>query len=265
MHILVLGATGNIGPILVRELLSAGHTIVIYARSPHKLPSDIATHPSVVVVKGELADEAGVRSALSTPPPPPLSTTTTTAADSQQEDFSDPTSNSNSKVTAVISTLGPPVSILGALRYPPGTPLANGISIFIREMKELAVNRLIALGTASMKDPMDKRDPVFAALVLGVHVSAPRAYADVVAINKVIRESHLGLGEGTAGETTASAGWTIARVPLLTNGETREYQVGYVGDGQRTTTLTRVAFAAFVVDELERAEFGGRAPLVTVP
>ena len=77
------------------------------------------------------------------------------------------------------------------------------------------------------------------------------AYNDVVAINEVIRGS--------------DRAWTIARVPILNNGETREYQLGYIGDGQRTTTLTRIGFASFVIDELQKNECIHKAPLVTLP
>lgn len=71
------------------------------------------------------------------------------------------------------------------------------------------------------------------------------------------------------GETISKEGsdlaWTIARVPFLTNGETREYQTGYLGDGKRTTTLARVGYAAFIVDELKNNEWVKKRPFLSVP
>lgn len=303
MHILVLGGTGGIGPILIRELLGAGHTLVVYARSPQKIASDISSHPGVVVVKGELNDAAAVKAALCTPVPVPASASRTDGdgdgdadTDTDADAAKSPTTSA-STVHAVVSALGPPVSVLGALRYPSNTPLAHGYAVLVDTMRALGLSRLIALGTASMPDPRDKRDAFFAAMAMGVHVSAPKAYKDVVAVNKVIRESGLGEVPGPVPFPDANAnanvdegdmqtmavdptdpaqhamraervkrgGWTIARVPVLTNGETREYQLGWLGDGSRTTTLTRVGFAAFVVDELERVEYAGQAPFVTMP
>ncbi|THG93413.1 hypothetical protein EW145_g8382, partial [Phellinidium pouzarii] len=64
MHVLVLGGTGGIGPLLIRELLVAEHTVVVYARSPQKVPSDISSNPSVTIVKGDLTDAGAMSSAL---------------------------------------------------------------------------------------------------------------------------------------------------------------------------------------------------------
>ncbi|KAH8117124.1 NAD-binding protein [Phellopilus nigrolimitatus] len=216
MHVLVLGGTGGIGPLLVRELLATSHTVVVYARSPQKVPSDISSNPGVTVVQGELTDAAALASALV-------------------------------GVHAVVSALGP------SARHPPGTPLAKGYAVVIAQMKEVGVPRLIALGTGSITDEHDKSDKVFWLLVGGVSLLAHNAYKDIVAVGETIRAS----GDALA--------WTIARVPLLTNGQTREYQTGYLGDGKRTTTLPRLAFSTFIVDELERNDFVRKAPMLSVP
>ncbi|KAI5122203.1 hypothetical protein M0805_002692 [Coniferiporia weirii] len=214
MHVLVLGGTGGIGPLLIRELVGASHTVVIYARSPEKVPSDISSNPSVTIVKGELTDADTLTPALE-------------------------------GVHAVVSALGP------STFHPAGTPLAKGYAVVLACMHSKGVARIIALGTASIPDDRDRRDLAYWLLVNGVALLARTAYKDIVAIGETVR------GAG------ADLAWTIARVPILTNNESREYQTGYLGDGRRTTTLSRVAFAAFVVDELEKNECVRMAPLLS--
>lgn len=58
MRFLVLGATGPSGVLFIREALSVYQscTIVVYARNPQKLPPDLASHASLVIIKGELTN-----------------------------------------------------------------------------------------------------------------------------------------------------------------------------------------------------------------
>ena len=205
MRVLVLGGTGAIGVLQIRDLLDASHTVVVYARSPEKLPDDITTNSGVTIVKGDLTDEAALAGALD-------------------------------GVQAVVSSLGP------SAFNPPGNPIAKGYALLIKLMREAGIKRLIALGTASIKDDFDKKDTVFWLAVQTVKYGARHAYSDIVAVGETIR---------TDG---ADLDWTIARVPILTNGETRENQAGYLGDGKRNTTLTRIGYSTFVIDELRLNE-----------
>lgn len=220
MRVLILGATGGIGVLLVEEALSAGHTVVVYARSPEKLPESLQNNPQVVICKGQLDDAQAL-------------------SDAMQD------------VDAVLSALGPAVS-RGPL-HPKGEPLAHGYSLVIRVMKERGVTRLIALGTPSIKDPKDKFSLKMATVITGVATLARTAYKDVVAIGETIR---------TEGDTLE---WTIARVPILHSCSDKHFVAGYVGDGQTTMTLSRIAFTAFVLQELERKEWVKAAPLITSP
>ncbi|KAF1357580.1 hypothetical protein EJ07DRAFT_167496 [Lizonia empirigonia] len=54
--ILALGGTGPAGICLLRELLHRNHTVVAYARSPSKIPTDLSSNPHLSVVKGEMND-----------------------------------------------------------------------------------------------------------------------------------------------------------------------------------------------------------------
>ncbi|KAF8591762.1 NAD(P)-binding protein [Ramaria rubella] len=154
MHVLVIGATGGVGQLLVELVLRESHTVVIYARTPSKLPEALTSNPSVTVVKGELTDREALKGALS-------------------------------GVHAVVSALGPSTK-KGPL-HPSGTPLAKAYALLLGVMHEQGVKRIILLGTASMKDPHDKFNLEFWVLVNGVALFAHSAYKDVVAIGETIR------------------------------------------------------------------------------
>ncbi len=154
-------------------------------------------------------------------------------------------------VEAVVSALGPPVN--KGLFYPSYTPLAKAYSLVIKAMKRHEVKRLIALGTPSIKDEHDKFDIIFKSLVTGVSLFAHGAYNDIVAVGEVIR------GEG------GDLAWTIARVPILTREPKKDVVAGYIGDGVVKPYLSRAAFAAFVVQQLESEEWLRKAPLISSP
>jgi uncharacterized protein YbjT (DUF2867 family) len=61
MKLLVLGATGRTGRLVVEQALAAGHTVTALVRSPEKLT---ASHPDLRVVTGEATDTSAVSSAL---------------------------------------------------------------------------------------------------------------------------------------------------------------------------------------------------------
>lgn len=113
------------------------------------------------------------------------------------------------------------------------------------------VKRLIAIGTASIKDPNDKFNLSFWMMVNVVKTVAYYAYKDVIAIGEKIR---------TDGKDLV---WTIVRVPLLTNSESMDRIAGYVGDGKASVNLSRAALAAFVIAELEKNEWTKKSPLLS--
>ncbi|KAF8519334.1 NAD-P-binding protein [Hysterangium stoloniferum] len=219
MHVLVIGATGGVGLLVIEYLLRESHTVVIYARTPSKLPENLSSNPSVTVIKGELTDREALKTALT-------------------------------GVHGVISALGPAVK-KGPL-HPSGTPLAKAYELILEVMRELAVRRLIILGTASMKDPNDKFSLEFWTLVNGVALFAHNAYKDVVAIGETVRSD-------------PDAIWTIVRVPILTDKMDDHFIAGYVGDKHTKPWLPRRAFAAFVTEELSKNQWIRKQPLISSP
>jgi uncharacterized protein YbjT (DUF2867 family) len=61
MNLLVLGATGRTGHLVVEQALAAGHTVTALVRSPEKLAT---AHPNLRVVAGEATDPSAVSRAL---------------------------------------------------------------------------------------------------------------------------------------------------------------------------------------------------------
>lgn len=218
MRVLVLGGTGAIGQLLIQELLkSTDYEVVVYARSPQKLPDSISKHPRVIIKEGGLTEAPKLAHALE-------------------------------GVSAVLSALGPPVSPF----QPPGTPIANGYATLIDRMTDAGITRLIVLGTASMADNAhDKFDSVFFTAKQSIRFLTPRAFKEVIKIQEIVTKEE-------------ALEWTIARVPFLSDGETSEYQVGYLGDGKRNTTLPRKAFAAYIVDELKDKKWVKKLPLISL-
>jgi nucleoside-diphosphate-sugar epimerase len=219
MHFLILGGTGPTGIELTRQLVQKHPegTILIYARSPEKVPDDLKNNKVVTVVVGQLTDQEKLSEALTS-------------------------------VDVVLSALGPSVT-KGPL-HPLNTPLANAYKSLIELMHKQGVKRLICLGTPSIEDPHDKFNFAMAALVTGVKTLAYPAYKDVVAIGDTVRQQGGDLD------------WTIARVPLLNTGESKEVIAGYIGDGKTNTQLSRAGFAAFVVNEIQTRVWVQKAPLI---
>ncbi|PFH54741.1 hypothetical protein AMATHDRAFT_134061 [Amanita thiersii Skay4041] len=153
MRLIVFGATGPTGICLVRKCLTAlpSATIVLYVRSPGKLPHDIAVNPAVIVIEGLL-------------------------------DNVDAMSNAIKNANIVLSALGPTGPI-----YPSNTPLAGAYTRIIDLMHQHNIRRLICLGATSIKDSNDKHSVTFSLLINGVAIFAKNAYNDMVAIGDTIR------------------------------------------------------------------------------
>ena len=100
MRLLILGGTGPLGILVIRKVLESHPTahIVIYARSPEKLPAELASNTSISITKGDLSETVKLSA----------------AADG---------------VDVVPSTLGP------VYPHPKGAPIANAYSILIKAMK----------------------------------------------------------------------------------------------------------------------------------
>ncbi len=56
MTILVAGATGATGRLLVEQLLNRGHTVKVIVRSPDSLPANLKNHDRLIVIHTNILD-----------------------------------------------------------------------------------------------------------------------------------------------------------------------------------------------------------------
>jgi uncharacterized protein YbjT (DUF2867 family) len=61
MKVVVFGATGSTGRLVVAAALAAGHDVTAFVREPKRMP---LTHPQLRVVQGDVMDPASVASAM---------------------------------------------------------------------------------------------------------------------------------------------------------------------------------------------------------
>jgi len=66
MKVLLVGATGNLGIRLVAALLTHGHSVVAFVRSPNKLESLLPTsvYRQIAVVQGDATDRVSIKRAI---------------------------------------------------------------------------------------------------------------------------------------------------------------------------------------------------------
>jgi nucleoside-diphosphate-sugar epimerase len=153
MRLLILGSTGPTGILLIRQALAdlpSGSTISLFVRNPDKIPSDLASNPSITVHVGQLTGLASLEKSFE-------------------------------GVDAVVSALGPRGS------HPSGTPIAIAFKHIIDLMHKHGVKRLLTLATASIPDTQDKFNFVYSAMVWTVSLLVRNAYKDIVAIGETIK------------------------------------------------------------------------------
>jgi nucleoside-diphosphate-sugar epimerase len=152
MKVTVFGATGEIGRLVVDDLLIGGHGVTAYVRNPGKLGHK---DPRLVTISGELSDEARIQQAVR---------------------GSD----------AVISALGPLLRCGST-----GTPVADGTKNIVAAMQSEHVGRYIGLATPSVPDERDSPTlkatilPVIAGLLF------PNALHELVGMTTAVTQSDL--------------------------------------------------------------------------
>lgn len=152
MHVTVFGGTGQIGSLVLRHLLDAGHEVTALVRSPEKMT---VSDPRLAVVVGELSDTDAVERVV---------------------DGAD----------AVISTLGPPIDPLKE-----GAPLTDGTRGIVAAMHRAGVRRLVALATVSVPDPHDRPSLLDRLIPAGIALLIPPALREVQGITEAVTTSGL--------------------------------------------------------------------------
>ncbi|WP_102143208.1 NAD(P)-dependent oxidoreductase [Mycobacterium hubeiense] len=152
MRVTVFGATGQIGRLVVAELLAAGHDVTAYVRDPCKLQvADL----HLTVVTGELSDAEAIQQAVH-------------GAD------------------AVISALGPALN-----RKAKGTPVTDGTRNIVAAMQAEGVRRYIGLATPSVPDKRDKPTLKARILPVIAGTLFPNGLREIVGMTKAVTNSDL--------------------------------------------------------------------------
>ena len=154
MRLLILGATGRTGRLIVERALATGHEVVAYVRNPAKMT---VTHDRLSVVTGELADAAAITAAMR-------------------------------GVDAVIASLTPPIS-----GRPTGPSIAEGTRTVLNAMSAEGVGRLVFNWGPSITLPECKWNWLFGAMyALSKVLPALRPLIeDSIEIRKAISSSEI--------------------------------------------------------------------------
>ncbi|KAH7173063.1 hypothetical protein DER46DRAFT_572054 [Fusarium sp. MPI-SDFR-AT-0072] len=209
--ILVFGATGPAGIVLLRELLYRKLPALAYCRNPSKIPNDLASHPLLEVIKGDMSHREAITRAVA-------------------------------KSRAIISLLGP-----NSTRQHKNTEFADYYRTIVSLMKEHQVHRLLALGTTAIYQPDDQSSISRALMCNLIKVVAGGAYHNFIAIQDyfenmkdssiewtVFRLGNLsGLGDQSAWEADREGGEAFA---------------GPVGAPGFTAGISRSILARWLVD-----------------
>ncbi|KAH8890439.1 NAD(P)-binding protein [Thozetella sp. PMI_491] len=153
--VLVLGATGPSGICLLRELLHRGHATIAYARTPSKIPEDLASNPLLEVIQGAMEDTEALSAAIA-----------------------------KSKII---------VSLLGPNQFSAPMPYPSYYSTIFKLMRDNGVKRILAMSTVSADVPEDKSQLLISFLVLAVRLLVPAGYRVMRDIAKVFKDEADGL------------------------------------------------------------------------
>lgn len=233
-QILVFGATGPAGLAFLEEAVTIPHLqLLVYARTPSKLPNSLLTHPQIEVLPGtgSLTDAASIHSAVAHLRP----------------------------TDVIVSFLGPPASQILAWMNPFGKEgkepiFANAYRLIVDAMKSTGVRRIFALGTISIADEKDNNMLSALAMVWIVRLLFNRGWRNMVEVGRFFDTVPV-----------EDIDWTVYRVGLLLNGETQAATDGYLGDGKTTSSIRRSELAKWLVTQItsDESKWIGQKPVVS--
>ncbi|KIL85201.1 hypothetical protein FAVG1_11630 [Fusarium avenaceum] len=212
--VLVLGGTGPAGICLLRELLHRKHKVVVFARSPSKIPKDLASNTLLEVIKGELNDTKALSTAVT-------------------------------KSNVIVSLLGPQ---LGDSMEPNVIPDFYRNSVF-PAMRQHGVKRIFAMGTISIVDPEDSWSLIRPAMVLLVRTLAGKAYRTIISVGETFENEAKDL-DWTIYRIAAIPGQSDNENWARDREDGKAY-VGWIGEKGHTFSQKRGALARWLADAVE--------------
>ncbi|KAK1459740.1 hypothetical protein CMEL01_02739 [Colletotrichum melonis] len=232
MHILLIGATGRNGTLVLSEALSRNHTITALVRDP--TTTSLPSHKNLTLTKGSPLSLQNLLSAMQTPTPP----------------------------DAIIITLNPrrltdsPFSALD-----PNTPpalLHDSVSNTLQAIKTLNLPRNPKLVINSMQGAgASSKSLIFPLRALFNHTNMKHTLDDHNAVDALFR--------GNDDAAVKDVDWVLVRPPMLTEGESLPVKV-YDDEGSGVCwmpKITRRSVAGFMVDAVEKDDWNRSAPVIT--
>ncbi|KAG9232374.1 hypothetical protein BJ875DRAFT_81691 [Amylocarpus encephaloides] len=217
--ILVLGATGPLGILTVKELLSSNFKVTIFARSPAKLPQEIKNDAQVTIIEGDF-------------------TSAPTTLFPQLSAFS-----------SVISCLGP----LGITRTY-NTPIGDFYTSLLQYLNALPTATrkpyILALATPSQPDQLDSFSLLMWIGILLLRLVTPGSYREI----RGIGAAFLNYGKDVEWTLYRVGGLTNEKAILMKEGKVA--QAGYVGDGKWGMMSDREQIARWLVKQIQSREEG---------
>ncbi|KAF0637805.1 hypothetical protein FPSE5266_04068 [Fusarium pseudograminearum] len=210
--ILVFGATGPAGIVLLRELLHRKLPVLAYCRTPSKIPEDLSSNPLLEVVKGDMSQQDAISLAIS-------------------------------RSRAVISLLGPSSGKLAS-----NTEFADYYRTIVPLMKEHNVSRILAVGTVSIYQPNDHSSVTRLVMCNLIKLMANSAYHNIIAIQEYFET----LNDTSIDWTVFRVGWlggTTDQAAWLADREKDKVFAGPVGAPGFTSGINRSALAYWLADE----------------
>ncbi|KAL5331332.1 hypothetical protein ACEPPN_000862 [Leptodophora sp. 'Broadleaf-Isolate-01'] len=228
--ILVLGGTGPAGICLLRELLHRKHEIVVYARSPAKIPEGLSSNPLMEVIQGDLNDTAALSTAVS-------------------------------KSSSIISLLGPNIkdkNIDTAL-------YAKFFTSLFPIMRRHGVRRIFAMGTVSIKQPDDSFSAMRAAVIFTMSTFFSAPYKCVINVAEAFEKEGTGNGiDWTIYRIAQIPGEDDEASWKKDRSESSKDFAGMVGEKGWSMNQKRAALTRWLVDAAESGadKWIGKMPVV---
>ncbi|KZL68292.1 NmrA family protein, partial [Colletotrichum tofieldiae] len=213
--VLVLGGTGPAGICLLRELVYRNHATIVFARSPAKVPVDLASNSLIEIIKGEVTDPTALSAAVA-------------------------------RSSVVVSLLGPDIKRDRKID-PWFFPNIYTKSVF-PAMRQHGVKRILAMGTLTIKQPEDSWTVIQSAVGVLMPLLANNLYRTMINLAGVFEQEAQSLDwtifriTGIPGESD-EASWRRDREGQLFTGP--------IGGKGWTSSIKRSALARWLVDAVE--------------
>ncbi|KAE9362826.1 NAD(P)-binding protein [Stipitochalara longipes BDJ] len=227
MHVLLLGATGRTGSLILKDALSRNHTITVLARNT----ASINPTPGLTVISGSPMNEQDIDKAITASPKLPDAIIIALASVRETDSpFSKPTS--------------------------PPRLMTDTHAAVLSAMKTHGIRRLITISAFGVGD---SNSQVFWPMKMVLnHSSMAFAFEDHNAVEALVRKT---ADEWERGKLQ----WTLVRPCMLKDAEAGEVKVlGEQGKGVGLLpSVSRETVAGFVVERcLEKEEFVARTPVI---